>query len=118
MREFNMIDVESLLERVRCPTLVLHSTRDMRVPVEDGRLLATRIPGAQYVTIDSGNHLLIESEPGWARAPAAIEAFLPAGSAPNAESRIAALSPRLLSRLDLMSRGRDNTQIAVSLGLS
>jgi pimeloyl-ACP methyl ester carboxylesterase/DNA-binding CsgD family transcriptional regulator len=118
MRAFDIIDVTALLERVRCPTLVLHSTRDARVPVEEGRLIATRIPGAQYVPIDSGNHLLLGSEPGWARALAAIEAFLPAGTAPGADPRIASLTPRLLSLLDLMAQGRDNAQIAAMLGLS
>ncbi len=118
MREFYIIDVASLLERVRCPTLVMHSTRDARVPVDEGRLIATRIPGAQYVPIDSGNHLLLESEAGWARALAAIGAFLPAAGTPNADPRIAALTPRLLSLLDLMAEGRDNAQIAAMLGLS
>jgi pimeloyl-ACP methyl ester carboxylesterase/DNA-binding CsgD family transcriptional regulator len=118
MREFNVIDVTALLERVRCPTLVLHSTRDARVPADEGRLIATRIPNAQYVPIDSGNHLLLEGEPGWARALEAIEAFLPAGVAAHADARIAALTPRLLSLLDLMAQGRDNAQIAAVLGLS
>jgi DNA-binding CsgD family transcriptional regulator len=118
MRAFDLIDVTSLLERVRCPTLVLHSTRDARVPVDEGRLIATRIPSAQYVPIDSGNHLLLDSEPGWARALAAIEAFLPAGTAPNADPRVASPTPRLLSLLDLMAQGRDNAQIAAMLGLS
>jgi pimeloyl-ACP methyl ester carboxylesterase/DNA-binding CsgD family transcriptional regulator len=118
MRAFDTIDVTSLLERVRCPTLVMHSTRDARVPAEEGRLIATRIPNAQFVPIDSGNHLLLEGEPGWARALEAIEAFLPAGVAANADARIAALTPRLLSLLDLMAQGRDNAQIAATLGLS
>jgi pimeloyl-ACP methyl ester carboxylesterase len=118
MQEFNTIDVTHLLSRVRCPTLVLHSRGDVRVPFEEGRLLATQIPGAQLVTIESRNHLLLESEPGWARALAAIETFLPKASAANADSRIAALSPRLLSLLGLMAQGRDNAQIAATLGLS
>ena len=118
MRAFDLIDVTALLERVRCPTLVMHSARDSRVPHDEGRLIATRIPGAQFVPIDSGNHLLLEGEPGWARALAAIEAFLPAGIAPNADPRIASLTPRLLSLLDLMAQGRDNAQIAAMLGLS
>jgi pimeloyl-ACP methyl ester carboxylesterase/DNA-binding CsgD family transcriptional regulator len=118
MREFSLIDVVPLLERVRCPTLVLHSTRDARVPVEEGRLIATRIPNAQYVPIDSGNHLLLESEPGWAQALAAIKAFLPATGGSEGDPRIATLSPRLRSLLHLMAQGRDNTQIAATLGLS
>jgi DNA-binding CsgD family transcriptional regulator len=103
---------------LRCPTLVLHSTRDARVPVDEGRLIATRIPGAQYVPIDSGNHLLLEGAPGWVRALDAIEAFLPAATAPQADAPIAGLTPRLLGLLELMAQGRDDAQIAASLGLS
>jgi pimeloyl-ACP methyl ester carboxylesterase/DNA-binding CsgD family transcriptional regulator len=118
MRAFNTIDVTALLARVRCPTLVLHSTRDVRVPFEEGRLVAMGIPGAQFVPIESGNHLLLEGEPGWQRALAEIEAFLPSGAAAGADPRIAGLSPRLTGLLDLMAQGRDNAQIAAVLGLS
>ena len=45
MREFNNIDVTALLPQVRCPTLVLHSRDDRRVPLDEGRLLAAQIPG-------------------------------------------------------------------------
>lgn len=118
MRAFNTIDVTLLLPQVRCPTLVLHSTHDARVPFEEGRLLATRIPGAQFVPIESRNHLLLD-EPGWQRALAAVEAFLPPHDvAAGTDERIASLSPRLLGLLELMAQGRDNTQIAAALGLS
>lgn len=118
MRAFNTIDVTALLPRVRCPTLVLHSRDDVRVPFEEGRLLATNIPGATLVPIDSRNHLLLESEPGWARAREAIEQFLPAAGAVQGEGPLAALTPRLRELLELMAQGRDNAQIAASLGLS
>ena len=52
----------ALLPQVRCPTLVLHSRRDVRVPFAEGRLIASAIPGARFVPIDSGNHLLLEHE--------------------------------------------------------
>lgn len=118
MRAFNTIDVTPLLPQVRCPTLVLHCTNDLRVPFEEGRLLATSIPNAQFVPIESRNHLLLD-EPGWQRALSAIEAFLPLQGAPDgSDGRIAALSPRLLGLLDLMAQGRDNSQIAAVLGLS
>ena len=118
MREFNRIDVQSLLPQVRCPTLVLHSQHDVRVPFEEGRLLANHIPGATLVPIDSRNHLLLEGEPGWDRALAEIEAFLPrAGNAPS-EGPTAHLTPRMRELLELLAQGRDNAQIAATLGLS
>ena len=65
MREFAGIDVTRLLPQVRCPTLVLHSLDDVRVPFEEGRLIADAIPGARFVPIHSRNHLLLEHEAGW-----------------------------------------------------
>ena len=118
MREFNTIDVTALLPRVRCPALVLHSRDDARVPFEEGRLLATAIPGASLVGIDSRNHLLLGNEPGWLRAREAIEAFLPAAGAAPGEGPLAALTPRMRELLELMAQGRDNTQIAAVMGLS
>ena len=118
MGEFNRIDVTALLPRVRCPTLVLHSRDDRRVPFDEGRLLATHIPGATLVSIVSSNHLLLEDEPGWLRAREAIEQFLPAAGAAMAGGPLAGLTPRRRELLELMAQGRDNSQIAATMGLS
>jgi pimeloyl-ACP methyl ester carboxylesterase/DNA-binding CsgD family transcriptional regulator len=117
MREFNRIDVMSLLPQVSCPTLVLHSTRDQRVPFAEGRLIASAIPGARFVPIESGNHLLLEDEPGWRRWLDAVGAFLPAPPAAD-HPLIAALTKRQRDLLELVAQGRDNAQIAAVLGLS
>ncbi len=77
IRECNGIDVTHLLVQVRCPTLVLHSTRDVRVPFAEGRLIASAIPHARFVPIDSGNQLILEHEPGWARWLTEVRNFLP-----------------------------------------
>ena len=55
----------ALLAQVRCPTLVLHATRDALVPHEQGRLLARSIAQARLVSLDSGNHDLLATEPAW-----------------------------------------------------
>jgi pimeloyl-ACP methyl ester carboxylesterase len=52
MRVFNSIDVSELVPQVRCPALILHSKDDVRVPFDEGRLLASGIPGAEFVPID------------------------------------------------------------------
>jgi pimeloyl-ACP methyl ester carboxylesterase len=114
MREFNAIDVTALLPQVSCPTLVLHSTQDARVPFEEGRLIATGIPGAEFVSIASPNHLLLEQESGWQRWLDAVREFLPRSGA----SELPMLSPRQREMLELIAQGRDNTQIAATLGLS
>jgi class 3 adenylate cyclase len=50
------IDVRDVLPAIRVPTLVLHRARDRVVPVEAGRYLADRIPGAKYVEFDGDDH--------------------------------------------------------------
>ena len=76
MDSFGDYDVTSLLPRIQCPTLVLHSRDDSMVPVEFGRQCAADIPKAQFVTLPSRNHLILESEPAWQSLKAEIEAFL------------------------------------------
>jgi pimeloyl-ACP methyl ester carboxylesterase len=73
---FHRIDVRSIAPRVRAPTLVLHAKGDLRVPFAEGRLIATTIPGARFVPLDSRNHLLLEGEPAWPRFLTAVREFL------------------------------------------
>lgn len=70
------IDVVSLLPQVRVPTLVLHCRHDNVAPLEQGRLLASSIPHARFVTLESDNHILLADEPAWAKLVSEIEAFL------------------------------------------
>jgi pimeloyl-ACP methyl ester carboxylesterase/class 3 adenylate cyclase len=51
-----LIDVSSLLASVRTPTLVLHRRGDMQVPIEQGRELAARIPGARFIEYAGDEH--------------------------------------------------------------
>ena len=51
------------------PTLVLHGTGDLRVPFTEGRLLASLIPGARLVPIESRNHLILGVRAGVAPFP-------------------------------------------------
>jgi pimeloyl-ACP methyl ester carboxylesterase/DNA-binding CsgD family transcriptional regulator len=118
MSEFGRIDVTALLPQVACPTLVLHSRHEVRQPFEEGRLLATTIPNAQFVPIESRNHLLLESEPGWSRWIAAVREFLPAYAAPKAAAVFETLTERQRQLLELIAQGRDNAQIAAALLLS
>lgn len=114
---FHHIDVQALLPQVRCPTLVLHSTGDVRVPFGEGRLIASAIHGARFVPIDSGNHLPLEHEPGWTRWRDEVLAFLPAAP-PARDPLFDTLTTRERELLHLLAEGRDNAQIAAALGLS
>lgn len=71
-------DVTDLLPLVRCPTLVLHSRDDAMVSVDHGRQCAAGIPQAQFISLPSRNHLILEDEPAWAALKGEIAAFLSA----------------------------------------
>lgn len=113
-------DVLDLLPLVRVPTLVLHSRGDRIVDFAAGRRLAADIPGAQLVTLESDNHILLEDEPGWAVMRAALRDFLHPRSAPDdpPDPEDWPLSLREDAILDLVARGRDNHAIADELVLS
>lgn len=103
---------------VRCPTLVLHSRGDARIPFEEGRLLAGAIPGAQFVPLDSRNHVLLDTEPAWERFFAEVEGFLPhqgAGAAPPALGDLTEAESRVL---DLIAAGLNNERIAQRLAIA
>jgi len=51
------IDVRHVLPTVRVPTLVLHRTGDGCLKVEEGRYVASLIPGAKYVEQPGRDHL-------------------------------------------------------------
>lgn len=76
LEEFGRIDVRDLARDVSCPTLIMHSRADHRVPLRFGEELASLIPDARLVALSSNNHLLTASEPAWQVFRAEIDAFL------------------------------------------
>jgi pimeloyl-ACP methyl ester carboxylesterase len=112
-----VLDIEELLPKVRTPTLVLHARNDEVVPIEEGRLLATAIPGAEFIELDSRNHVLLEHEPAWQRFREAVLPLLMQYAAAT-DSVFAALSPRERQVLALMYDGLSNMDIAERLNIS
>lgn len=51
------IDVRDVLPSIRVPTLVIHRRGDLCMKAEEGRYLASRIPGAKYVELGGIDHL-------------------------------------------------------------
>jgi len=74
--EMHRTDVRQLAPQIQVPTLVIHSREDAGVPFEEGRLLASLIPNAQFVALESKNHLLTRTEPAWPKFVAALRSFL------------------------------------------
>ena len=76
MRGCDEINVRALLPSVRVPTIVFHSEKDRIAPPEEGRVLAAEIPGAKFVPLSSGNHILVAAEPAWEVFRSELAAFL------------------------------------------
>lgn len=74
--EFGRIDVRDEARQVRCPTLIMHSADDRRVPMRYGEELAALIPDSRLVALSSNNHLLTETEPAWQVFCGELAAFL------------------------------------------
>lgn len=73
---FADIDVRRRLAQVSCPTLVMHAIGDRRVPCDKGAELAAGIPGAEFVTLPTDNHLLLGREPSSRLFVAHVRQFL------------------------------------------
>ncbi|HEY7839945.1 MAG TPA: alpha/beta hydrolase [Gammaproteobacteria bacterium] len=77
------IDVAALCQRVRVPTLVLHARNEIVIPFSQARLMASTIPGAKLVPLDSRNHLIFEHEPAWQKFLDEVESFVRSEGAPG-----------------------------------
>jgi hypothetical protein len=51
------VDVRPLLPSIRVPTVVVHRSGDVIIPVGNGRYLGEAIPGARYVELPGDDHL-------------------------------------------------------------
>lgn len=71
--DFSVLD---LLPGIAAPTLVLHCRDDGALPFEQGRLIASRIPLARLVALQSRNHFLLPRDPAWAAFVSEVRQFL------------------------------------------
>ena len=49
------------------------------MPFDEGRRMAVMIPGARFVALEGRNHLILETEPAWARFLGEVAGFLSSG---------------------------------------
>jgi DNA-binding SARP family transcriptional activator/pimeloyl-ACP methyl ester carboxylesterase len=76
LRSIGEFDVLDLLPGITAPTLVLHCRGDAATPFEHGRLIASRIPGARFVALESDNHVLLPRDPAWTSFVSEVHRFL------------------------------------------
>lgn len=121
LKSFYDIDVSEFAGHVRCPTIVFHATGDARVPFAEGRRTACTIPGAEFVSLESRNHIVLDHQPAWEQFFGEVESFLgryPPDSAAAPLPRVADLTPAEGRVLDLLASGISNTEIANRLAIS
>lgn len=63
MRAIAVHDTSERLGGLSAPTLVVHGTLDQMLPVENGRMIAERIPGARLEVFQDVGHLFFWEQP-------------------------------------------------------
>jgi len=112
-------EISDTARRISQPALVLHARQDRAVPYEEGRRLASLLPDARFVTLESDNHILQEGEPAWEAFLAEVRAFLgDAARTRTVDADLSELSEREREVLELVAAGMSNEEIAERLFLS
>jgi pimeloyl-ACP methyl ester carboxylesterase/DNA-binding CsgD family transcriptional regulator len=111
------------LKEVRVPTLVIQIARDQVVDPRSAPGIASEIPGSQFVSIDSSNHILVEDEPGWQEFKNVFTRHVPGITTPvrrdaAAIESISQLSKREQNILAEIAKGLNNREIAAGLFIS
>jgi len=75
-RAIDDFDVTDRLGQVKAPTIVIHASKDALHPVSQGRLIASSIPGAEFLQVESNNHIYLPSDPAWTKIVDAQLGFL------------------------------------------
>ena len=112
-----LADATDDLDRLTMPTLILHSVDDRMNDFEFSRTLASHIPDARLVPLESSNHIVLDHEPAWAVFVDEVSRFMAADGPVSADPE-RLLSPRELEVLRLAGEGLDNDAIAATLTLS
>jgi pimeloyl-ACP methyl ester carboxylesterase len=82
------IDIRALLPTISVPTLVLHRTGDLDSNIEEGRWIASQIPGAKLVELPGNDHLPWVGDQNSVLDE--VERFLTGGLAPAEPDRVLA----------------------------
>jgi len=110
-------DVSELLPLLKTPTLVAHASGDLISPISQGQRLAAGIANAEFVQLESRNHIMLEHEPAWQRFCEAVLDFT--GVRSRAETAIFKnLSPREREVLGRLVTGQTNVEIGRVLFIS
>lgn len=120
LRAMYAMNVKASATRVRCPTLVMHAQDDQLVGFEQGRRLASLIPGARFMPLEGRNHIPFPGEPSWTGFVREVRSFLGREPAPpmSAAQPVARLTNRQRQVLRLVACGHSDKEAAIALNLS
>lgn len=116
----SLADAQEAAASLDVPTVVLHSRGDRMNSFDEGVRIASLIPGARLVPLESNRHIVLADEPAWrtivdeVAAALAEETTSSAGDGPG----VTTLSARELDVLRLVAEGLDNDEVARRLTLS
>jgi class 3 adenylate cyclase len=63
LRMNTYIDVREILPTIRVPTVLIYRMDDADVHVDEGRFIAGQIPGARFVELPGGDHMIFTGDP-------------------------------------------------------
>lgn len=117
---FNDFDIRDVAPDIAAPTLVFHGRRDAMVPFEAGRQLASLIPDARFVPLETNNHILLPKEEAWRAFCHELDSFLEpeADTGHSGDVALDALTARETEVLDGVARGLSNRDLAGLLRIS
>jgi DNA-binding CsgD family transcriptional regulator/pimeloyl-ACP methyl ester carboxylesterase len=110
-------DITDLLARVQAPTLIVHARGDQVSPLSQGQMLAAGIPNAEFVQLESRNHILLEHEDAWRRFQEVVLDFTGVKSR-SEDAVFESLSPREREILARLGYGLTNAEIGRALFIS
>ena len=114
MRSRADMNAAHALEKITCPTMILHAEGDNVAPVDEARFLARNITNAELVMLPSNNHILQSDEPAWDIFCENVMRFVG-----NMTNKVADnLTPREREILTGICAAKSNKEIARDLGVS